>query len=243
MKRLTLTLTLILSLLVTAPAASAQSARDILGGLGGLLGGGQQSSQSDSTQGGGKSGGLGDLIGGVAGALGLGSQKTSVETLTGTWTYTGPAVDFKSDNLLLKAGGAAASANIEKKLEPYYSKAGLTSLTLTVEADSTFSMKARRAAVSGTIETAADGKTLVFHFKALKQINIGSMEVYTKMPSKDKLEITFDVSRLMTILERVGSLTNNTSIKAATTLLNQYDGLTAGFEMKRTATATSASGK
>ena len=104
-------------------------------------------------------------------------------------------------------------------------------------------MKARRAAVSGTIETAADGKTLVFHFKALKQINIGSMEVYTKMPSKDKLEITFDVSRLMTILERVGSLTNNTSIKAATTLLNQYDGLTAGFEMKRTATATSASGK
>ena len=47
----------------------------------------------------------------------------------------------------------------------------------------------------------------------------------------------------MTILERVGSLTNNTSIKAATTLLNQYDGLTAGFEMKRTATATSASGK
>ena len=239
MKRLTLTLTLILSLLVAAPAASAQSARDILGGLGGLLGGGQQSSQSDSTQ----SGGLGDLIGGVAGALGLGSHKTSVETLTGTWTYTGPAVDFKSDNLLLKAGGAAASANIEKKLEPYYSKAGLTSLTLTVEADSTFSMKARRAAVSGTIETAADGKTLVFHFMALKQINIGSMEVYTKMPSKDKLEITFDVSRLMTILERVGSLTNNTSIKAATTLLNQYDGLTAGFEMKRTATATSTSGK
>lgn len=241
MKRIFGTLALIISLLFATPAASAQSARDILGGLGGLLGGGRTSTEADSTdsgKGGSKGGGLGDLLGGVAGALGLGNSKPTVETLTGSWEYSGPAVDFKSDNLLLKAGGAAASANIEKKLQPYYTKAGLTSLTLTIEADSTFSMKARRAGVSGTIETGADGKTLIFHFKALKQINIGSMEAFTKMQGKDKMEITFDVTKLMSILSKVGSLTNSTSIKAATSLLNQYDGLTAGFEMKRSATPT-----
>ena len=29
--------------------------------------------------------------------------------MTGTWTYSGSAVEFESDNLLMKAGGAAAA--------------------------------------------------------------------------------------------------------------------------------------
>lgn len=235
MKRL-ITPLILLFALAAAPVMQAQSARDILGGL---LGG--RTSSSDSTAAGSgqsKGGGLGDLLGGVAGALGLGQTKLSVDALTGTWNYSAPAVSFKSDNLLLKAGGAAAAATIENKLLPYYKTAGLTNLVMTVAADSTFTMKTGRAAVSGTIEIAEGGENMIFHFRALKKINIGSMEAYTKLSSRDKLEITFDVSRLMTILERVGSLTNNTSIKAATQLLNQYDGVTAGFELTKTAGET-----
>lgn len=228
MKQLLTSLILALSL-IAAPAASAQSARDILGGL---LGGGasSSSSSSDSTK---QSGGLSDLLGGVAGALGLGSTELSVKNLEGTWKYSAPAVSFKSDNLLLKAGGTAAAATIEKKLEPYYKTAGLTNLVFTVKADSTFTMKARLITINGTIDIAADGKSMHLNFKALGKINIGSMEAYTKLSDKDKLEMTFDVSKLVTILEKVGSLTGNSTIKGVTTLLEQYDGVTAGFQLKK----------
>ena len=36
--------------------------------------------------------------------------------MTGTWTYSGSAVEFESDNLLMKAGGAAAATMAENKL-------------------------------------------------------------------------------------------------------------------------------
>lgn len=228
MKQLLTSLILAMSLAL-APAASAQSARDILGGL---LGGGSSSTSSDSTK---QGGGLSDLIGGVANVLGLGSTELSVKNLEGTWKYSDPAVSFKSDNLLLKAGGAAAAATIEKKLEPYYKTAGLTNLTFTVNSDSTFTMKARLITINGTVEIGADGKSMQLHFKALGKINVGSVAAYTKLSGKDKLEMTFDVSKLVTILEKVGSLTGNSTIKGVTSLLEQYDGVTAGFDMKKSA--------
>lgn len=230
MKRIITSLLVILSL-VMAPAASAQG----LSGLGALLRGGKGSAQSDttSTQG----GGLGSLLGGVASALGLGKTETTAESMAGVWSYNGPAVTFKSENLLLKAGGAAASASVERKIETYYKRAGLTNLKLTVNTDSTFTMKGKRSTVSGTIEPNTEAGTVIFHFKAFKAINIGSMEAYVKLQGKDKMELTFDVTKLMTILESVGSLSGSSTIKAASQLLSQYDGMTAGFDLKKTADA------
>lgn len=223
---------LFFALMLLAPAsASAQSS-----GLGNLLKGlgkGSSSSSSDSQSG---AGGLGDLISGVAGALGFGNSGATIESLAGTWTYKAPAVAFKSDNLLLKAGGAAAASNIESKLAPYYKTAGMDKLVLTINTDSTFTFKTRTT-LSGTITHDEESGLYVFHFQAFKKINLGSMDTYIQLNGSDAMELTFDVSRLMTILQKVSSLSNNSTIKGASTLLNQYDGLTAGFELKRTAEA------
>lgn len=124
MKRLSI-LAVLVSLLFTAPAASGQSLSDLLQGLGQK----RSTVTADSTSTGQK-GGLSDLISGVAGALGLGNSKAGIDQLTGRWSYSGPAVNFKSDNFLLKAGGAAAATSVEKKLEPYYKTAGLTNLVV-----------------------------------------------------------------------------------------------------------------
>ena len=45
--------------------------------------------------------------------------------MTGTWTYSGSAVEFESDNLLMKAGGAAAATMAENKLNEQLSKVGI----------------------------------------------------------------------------------------------------------------------
>lgn len=219
-------LTLILSTSLSASAAGWDIS-DLLGKV--------SSASADSTKtsaGSSKGGNLGGLLSGVANALGLGSSNLTVDKMVGTWNYTNPAVSFKSDNFLLKAGGAAAAQQIESKLAPYYKTAGLTSLVLTIAEDSTFTFKARMANLTGTIEKNAETGNFIFNFKAFKKIKIGSMEAFIVM-NGNKMELTFDVSKLMTIVEKAGSLTGNSTIKGLSTLLQQYDGLTAGFELQR----------
>ena len=87
------------------------------------------SSNTDSAK---SQSGLGSLIGGL-----LSTDRITVESLKGNWYYTSPAVSFRSDNVLMKAGGVAAAATVEKKLEPYYKTIGFTNLTFNIEADGT----------------------------------------------------------------------------------------------------------
>ena len=233
MKQILTSFIILLSLsFAFSPMAEAQSARDILGGM---LGGGN-SAASDSTSAGNRGGGLGDLIGGVANALGLGSAELTMENLTGTWNYADPAVSFKSDNLLLKAGGAAAAAAVEQKLLPYYKAAGLTGLVFTVNSDSTFTMAVKRISLGGNLVVSEKGDCMTLEFKALGKVKVASMTAYTKLSSKDKMEMTFDVSKLISILEKLSSFSNNSNLKAITTLLEQYDGITAGFELRKATT-------
>ena len=156
----------------------------------------------------------------------------TVDKLAGTWKYSGPAVSFKSDNLLLKAGGAAAASQVEAKLEPYYKTAGFNSLVLTVNTDSTFTFKARLVNLNGTLSKDDASGNFVFHFKALKSINIGSMEAFIVM-NGNKMDLTFDVSKLMTLIEKAGKISGTKSLQAASSILNQYDGMTAGFELTK----------
>ena len=54
-------------------------------------------------------------LGGVINSL-ISTDNVEVSDLTGTWAVSGPAVVFKSENLLQKAVGTAAEATIEMKL-------------------------------------------------------------------------------------------------------------------------------
>ena len=126
MKKLITLLSLAIIVLASSPAARASEwdINDILGNLGSGRSEQTSTKKTDDTLK--KSSSLGDLLSGVANKFGLGSSSLTIEKLVGTWKYSGPAVSFKSDNLLLKAGGAAAATQVESKLEPYYRTAGLT---------------------------------------------------------------------------------------------------------------------
>lgn len=214
----------------------AQSLGDLLKGLGQ---GGKETADSTSpapASQGDKASGLGQILSSVAGALGLGSNDASIDKLSGVWKYAAPAVAFKSDNFLLKAGGAAAAAQLEKQLEPYYTRAGLTGLELTINTDSTFTFKVKRASLPGTIEYNAQGGNYVFKFKALGKVTLTSMDAYIQLTGS-KMELTFDVSKLMTLVDRVSAVTGNSTLKGASAMLQQYDGMTAGFELNRTGDA------
>ncbi|MCM1336245.1 MAG: DUF4923 family protein [Candidatus Amulumruptor caecigallinarius] len=193
---------------------------------------GATSTDSTSTAAG-SSGGIGDLLGGVASALGLGNTQADAASLAGVWTYKAPAVSFKSENLLKKAGGAAVASAVEAKLDPYYKKAGINNLVVTLNSDSTFTFAMRKVTLSGTYAANADNKSFIFKFKAFGKVSVGQMEGYITLTGNDRMALTFDVSRLIKLVEMAGNLTNSSSIKGISTLLNQYDGMLAGFDLTR----------
>lgn len=172
---------------------------------------------------------------GMLGSL-LSSDKITVKSLTGTWKYSAPAVTFKSSNLLKKAGGAAASSAIESKLSPYYSKAGLNKVELTIEQDSTFIMKLSKATLKGTISAVSDSDSdanFVFNFTVGGKLPIGKMNTYITKVGSNNLTITFDVSKLVSIVEKAGSITGSSTISGITNVLQGYDGVCAGFKLTK----------
>lgn len=193
-----------------------------LSGLGSLLGG---SGSSSSTSG----NGLGDLLGGVVSGL-LGNDKITPDRLVGTWNYVSPAVCFKSENFLQKAGGAAMATTIENKLADYYTKFRLNKVTLTVDENQKFTLNLGLLRTSGTITI--EGEDVYFNFTALGAISLGQMKTYITMTG-NQMSLMFDVTKLISIINAVGSATNSTAVKAASSLLNSYDGMCAGFKLQK----------
>lgn len=164
----------------------------------------------------------------------LSKSDLTVNDLVGNWKSTGPAVSFKGDNFLKKAGGAAASATIESKLQPYFNQFGLSGATLTVNEDGTFELAIKMLKLSGTIEEAAGDEkgAFVFNFKAAGKINLGKITAYVQKTSSS-MDVMFDATKLMRIVEAVAKYSNISMAKTLSSLLSSYDGLCVGFKMSK----------
>ena len=235
-------LTLAIAAVIACSASAQTSLESLLGKLKGASGQKEETTQQDNGSG---EGSLLDKLTGLGNALGIiPSKSVDVAYLQGVWDYQKPAVSFKSDNFLAKAGGVAASAKIEGKIAPYYQKAGLDKMKLTVMPDSTFTMQLKRGKLQGTITTTGekDAQALIFNFKAFGKLSIGSMEAYVNAESGSVMSITFDVSKLITLVQKVAAFSGNSSLKSLSSLLDNYEGVTAGFKMKKTGEAPATTG-
>lgn len=172
----------------------------------------------------------GDIVSGIVNAVT--SSNIEYKDLVGTWAYNQPAVTFASDNLLQKAGGVAASATIVNKLKPYYSKAGVTNLTIEFGEDSTFVAKTKMMTMQGTVSKLDDGM-FKFNIKALGKIPAGSINAYAERQGTN-VALTFDAKKLMKLVQTIASVSGNATIKTASDLVNSYDGINIGVNMKKT---------
>lgn len=207
----------IIALALALGSLSAQASgdlKDILNAVG----------SKTSGNGSGALGALGNVINNLTA-----TSEFELTDLQGTWNYQSPAVTFQSDNALQKVGGVAAAATIEEKIKPYYEKAGITSLVLIVEQDLTFTMKLKRGTLKGTITKDEKGN-LEFNFSAFGKIKLGKISAFATKAG-DTLNLTFDVSKLVSIMKTVASTANISSLNTITSLLSSYDGIYAGFKM------------
>lgn len=173
---------------------------------------------------------------GILGALGsfignmTANKNFTVDDIAGQWSYSSPAVSFKSENALKNVGGAAAATAVENKLAPYYKTLGFTRTTLTIAKDHTFSMKMGIIPLKGTVEKTEDGR-LEFAFTGITGRSVGKVDaVATK--SGSTLNLTFDATKFIKVLTSVAGKLNISTLNTLASLLNGYDGIYMGFSMK-----------
>lgn len=181
---------------------------------------------------------LGNIIEGV-----FTSSNIDIADLEGEWTITGPAVSFKSDDFLKNAGGLAAASMIETKIEPYYTKYGLTGAKLVIDTEGNYSLQIKnKYNISGTItrsEGTAQG-TFDFNFGLLGK-KVTSLTTYVQKTPKT-MDIMFDASKFKTIISAIANISGMSLAKTASRLLNQYEGLCIGFKLTGGSTQTNNSG-
>lgn len=171
-------------------------------------------------------GNAGTAVSGLVDGL-LTQSDITVEQMAGTWTATGSAVCFQSENFLKKAGGSAAASTIESKLDPYYKQYGLTGSVLTIDKDGNFTLKIKSLTLKGKVTKRTDGN-FDFAFTALGSVKLGTVKAYVEKPVSG-LNVMFDASKLKSILTTVTKLTGNSLAKTAGNILTSYDGLCVGF--------------
>lgn len=199
MKKNFLSLSLLVALMLTATTAQAQSWSDLFNK---------------------------DNISKVVNAITGNAQSID---MTGTWNYQGSAVEFESDNLLMKAGGAAAATMAENKLDEQLSKIGIKEgqMSFTFNADSTFTSTVGKKKLSGTYSYNASTKQV--DLKYLKLLNLHAKVNCTS----NSLELLFKSDKLLKLMAFIGSKSNSTALKTVSSLADNYDGMMLGFQLEK----------
>lgn len=186
--------------------------------------------------------GLSDILKGLGNGDGIGSTisnalqgiftKTdlSMADIVGSYESTGPAVSFKSDNFLQKAGGIAGAAALESKLQPYYEQYGLTGMTMTVMPDSTFTMNVKRLKLSGDVVCHAGEGTFTFNVK-VGGMKVGQFTAYVQKSGKN-LDLMFDANKLKQLISMVAKFSGQSLATAAAKILDSYEGACIGFNLE-----------
>ena len=150
----------------------------------------------------------------------------STADMTGTWSYTGSAIEFESDNLLQKAGGAPAA---EKKLDEQLAKVGIKAgqMSFTFNADSTFSAKVGQKSMKGSYSYNASTQKVNLKFAKLIGMNAKVNATSTTM------DLLFESDKLLKLITFLSSKSSNSTLKSIGSLANSYDGMMLGFSLQK----------
>lgn len=169
---------------------------------------------------------VGNLIGNLISSV-TGNATTTQANLIGDWSYTAPAVQFESENLLTQAGGTALATKCETKLSQYYKVVGIKPGVLK------FSF-----AEDGTCTYAIGAKTLhgtyIFDSKT-KTVTITtatgqSVKSYVTI-SGTNMALCFDGTKLLTLFNTISA--RYQALSTVSALASNYKGMKVGFKFKK----------
>ncbi|MBR4756067.1 MAG: DUF4923 family protein [Bacteroidales bacterium] len=161
--------------------------------------------------------------------LGQFYDTTTKTALVGQWAYEEPAIQFESENLLKQAGGVVASETVAEKITPYFEKLGFKSgkILLDIREDNTCSYTIGGRTYEGTYVFDDKDKKLT-----LKTPLFPLPAAYLSIVN-DQMAMTYESSKLLTLVQALGSISNSSSLTAVSNLAESYDGMKTGFTFQR----------
>lgn len=158
----------------------------------------------------------------------------SPKELIGTWQYKGVDAVFESESLLAQAGGTVMAAQLENQIDEKIAKFGIKKgiTTFTFRNDKTFSATLNGKSFSGTYQLDAANKVLVLS-------TMGGL--FTLRPhvvrTTGGISLLFQADKMLTLLNTTSALIGQTgalgSLGNLTSLLNNYNGLRLGLQLKK----------
>ncbi len=151
--------------------------------------------------------------------------------MTGSWVYSGSAVEFESDNLLQQAGGALAATALGEKLDEQLAKLGVESgaLTFTFNTDSTFTMSMNnKTPIRGTYAYHADTDKV-----ELKVLKIAGLNMTVNKAATGEMRLLFNSSKLLDLITLLTSKGQSSALQGLSSLAGSYDGMLLGLALKQ----------
>lgn len=149
--------------------------------------------------------------------------------ITGTWVYKGVDVQFKSHNLLKKAGGKLAASSVEKNLDRELKKLGFKEgVTVFVfEENGKFRQTTGGTTLHGTYEFSGKDETIT-----LKYMNHIPLTTYLS-GSKTSLSLLFETNNFLSFVSFLGNHSGISVLNAVTNILNSFDGMMVGIKLDK----------
>ena len=163
-----------------------------------------------------------------------GGQKLTPANISGTWDYVKPAIQLAGDNTFKDIAGAAATASFETKLSAYCAKVGISPgvFKYTFNTDMTFVCLLKGKELKGTYTIDEINKIITLKYRALGKINIGNMPASATLLG-ESMSLTFKADKLLSFFKMISSITSSKAISAISKLSDEYDGISIGFELKK----------
>ena len=178
----------------------------------------------------GTTGGAASALGSVLTNLLGGSSAVTASDLQGTWTYRKADCVFETQNLLLKAGGEMAATKIESQLESQLGRVGITpgACSFTFNSDGTYVATIGQYNLTGNYTLNTKSNTLTMTYLA----GIGRISPKV-VKTGASISLLFEGDKLLSMVQKVGKLTSNSTVNSLSSLINSYDGMLVGMQLSK----------
>lgn len=155
-----------------------------------------------------------------------GDKVATKDKIIGTWVYEGPAVVLSSDNTLKNLGGKLAASTVEDKLRTKLEGLGLKKgcVTMTFDESGNFTQSIMGKNLKGTYTV--EDKNIVLKYGGKVSQIVGTTQL-----DGNNLLIVMDASKLLQYVNVLGDISQNSTLKTATSLLGSMDGLECGLKL------------
>ena len=151
-------------------------------------------------------------------------KQATKNNLVGTWVYEEPAIVLTSDNVLTNAAAKVAANTAEKKLQEQMDKVGIKkgTLSMTFKSDGTFTETFGKKTYSG--------KWAVENQKLKLTHTVRTITLTTQVDGNNLMFVT-DASKLLSLMQTLGSKSTNSTISTVTSLMKKVKGMQCGITL------------